>query len=865
MRPKPRTVGHEPLIAEVSQELARAGTRGVVLHGEAGIGKTTLLRALTYRLRMAGHEPAMIRTTASTSVPYAAVLDLIPANPAGALVEVLSATLDHLAAREQRVIAVIDDLPDLDAASRTLIDAALDRDLITVLATCRDGLPTSSETLAWVRRRGGRTIRVPAMTLADTSALAGELLGGRVGSATVARLHTATGGNPLHLEEVVHLGLSTGSLHPDPDGTFRARVDLPLSQGLVTMVVERLRALPPRMRRAVELLALGQPLPATVLRRVAVDRQIVDALRRTRTVEGADDELRLHHPLHAEAVLADLPDARRRRHLRRLLDAVAMDPQRDRGTQLRLAAWQLELGGPLPPSSRLLAARTAVSIGDLDLAEELLAADDSLDGRLVRAEAASARSEPMRALRYLDEAAASARTETDRARVALVRSQIGLIGLGDPLGAAASLATIDRTRIDGETASEIRAAQALLYLLTGRTDEAAAVAEDLTERMPTSTQVATLVSTSIAEMLRCDLATAERQARQGLALIEREPALGVLPFAEVQLHCSIVYSHLYGDRLEAALDRCRREHEGRVARGGAVAALWTSMRGHAELLAGNLQTAHDVASDAVAMTRAADPLGHGGLTMADQAIAAALLGDGLTAAELLDQLRHRPDARTPRVAINIARVQAWTHALAGDRTAAVDAAISGARHALESGYRSWAIFTAHDAVRLGGAARATDLLASLPRVPETWTLLGQLVRHADAAARDDPDDLRRVAEHLTGLGARLLAAEAYVHASRAAERHGQPRHATHLRRHADHNGLGDAWTLRDADPPRELTPREHEIAELAANGRSNREIADHLVLSVRTVENHLAAVYAKLGIEGRRGLTERLGLHTTQS
>lgn len=135
MRPKPRTVGHEPLIAEVSQELARAGTRGVVLHGEAGIGKTTLLRALTYRLRMAGHEPAMIRTTASTSVPYAAVLDLIPANPAGALVEVLSATLDHLAAREQRVIAVIDDLPDLDAASRTLIDAALDRDLITVLAT----------------------------------------------------------------------------------------------------------------------------------------------------------------------------------------------------------------------------------------------------------------------------------------------------------------------------------------------------------------------------------------------------------------------------------------------------------------------------------------------------------------------------------------------------------------------------------------------------------------------------------------------------------------------------------------------------------------------------------------------------------
>jgi DNA-binding CsgD family transcriptional regulator len=49
----------------------------------------------------------------------------------------------------------------------------------------------------------------------------------------------------------------------------------------------------------------------------------------------------------------------------------------------------------------------------------------------------------------------------------------------------------------------------------------------------------------------------------------------------------------------------------------------------------------------------------------------------------------------------------------------------------------------------------------------------------------------------------------------------------------------------------ELTPSERSVADLAAAGRSNREIADQLVLSVRTVESHLASVYRKLGVRSR--------------
>ena len=56
----------------------------------------------------------------------------------------------------------------------------------------------------------------------------------------------------------------------------------------------------------------------------------------------------------------------------------------------------------------------------------------------------------------------------------------------------------------------------------------------------------------------------------------------------------------------------------------------------------------------------------------------------------------------------------------------------------------------------------------------------------------------------------------------------------------------------------ELTPVERRVAELAAAGRSNREIAAALFLSTRTVEGHLSRVYGKLGVRSRMELTRKL-------
>ena len=55
-----------------------------------------------------------------------------------------------------------------------------------------------------------------------------------------------------------------------------------------------------------------------------------------------------------------------------------------------------------------------------------------------------------------------------------------------------------------------------------------------------------------------------------------------------------------------------------------------------------------------------------------------------------------------------------------------------------------------------------------------------------------------------------------------------------------------------------LTPGELDTARQAAAGRSNKQIASDLHLSVRTIESHLQRAYEKLGISGRHELADAL-------
>jgi DNA-binding NarL/FixJ family response regulator len=67
-------------------------------------------------------------------------------------------------------------------------------------------------------------------------------------------------------------------------------------------------------------------------------------------------------------------------------------------------------------------------------------------------------------------------------------------------------------------------------------------------------------------------------------------------------------------------------------------------------------------------------------------------------------------------------------------------------------------------------------------------------------------------------------------------------------------GCGLAPAKRRQVEPNRLTPQESSVARLVASGKTNREIASELVVSVNTIEYHLSNVYSKLGIRSRSGL-----------
>jgi DNA-binding CsgD family transcriptional regulator len=70
--------------------------------------------------------------------------------------------------------------------------------------------------------------------------------------------------------------------------------------------------------------------------------------------------------------------------------------------------------------------------------------------------------------------------------------------------------------------------------------------------------------------------------------------------------------------------------------------------------------------------------------------------------------------------------------------------------------------------------------------------------------------------------------------------------------------LGDRPRRQVALGAEGLTASERRVADLAAAGRANREIAQELFVTPKTVENHLGRIYTKLGIAGRRDLARVL-------
>ncbi|MEU0480757.1 LuxR C-terminal-related transcriptional regulator, partial [Streptosporangium sp. NPDC006013] len=191
----------------------------------------------------------------------------------------------------------------------------------------------------------------------------------------------------------------------------------------------------------------------------------------------------------------------------------------------------------------------------------------------------------------------------------------------------------------------------------------------------------------------------------------------------------------------------------------------------------------------------------------------------------------------------------WALAAEGD----LDGALRSALGVAGDGLLGDDLFALHDVVRLGSPELVADRLGELADRTE-GDLAPLLARHARALARRDGDALDKVARGLADLGLMLHAAEASAHAA-----------LVHSDRHASQASRNRASALAGACQgarssalvnlalPR-LTARQRQIVSLAAAGLTNRQIAEQLTVSIRTVANHLYDAYARLGSSDRAGL-----------
>ena len=218
----------------------------------------------------------------------------------------------------------------------------------------------------------------------------------------------------------------------------------------------------------------------------------------------------------------------------------------------------------------------------------------------------------------------------------------------------------------------------------------------------------------------------------------------------------------------------------------------------------------------------------------------------------------------PTILLNetdLLRARAWTAAAAGDLPAARQQLEAAADLGEEIGDLLGATNALHSLARLGHARQVAARLAHLATRVD-GPLAAARAAYANAVAARDINALEKVSQDFEDLGTILYAAEASAEAAVNLRRAGQARRAAAAEQKAARLLVrcegATTPPARTISARVHLTPGELDAALQAAAGRTNKQIAGNMYLSVRTVESHLQRVYEKLGISGRHELADAL-------
>ena len=888
------------------------GPAELVFEGDAGIGKTTLWVEGVSDARARGYRVLACRPAETElPLPFSALGDLLDqvaddtfaplpepqrraldvamlrADPAGEPIERRAVALALLAvlrrlAGDEPVVVALDDIQWIDEPSTAALQFALrriERERIGVLGTRRPGGRPS------LLLESAEVVHVRPLDVDACGRMLAERLGLSLARPAIVQLYRVSEGNPFLALEVGR-ALQRREIVPKPGQPF------PVPQNLRELVRDRVGAIPQAAREAALVVAALAVPTLDRLMAAGVDEAALSAAVVAKLVEIDDERVRFTHPLLGSIVYSEAAPARRRELHTRL--AASVEDIEERATHLALAA-----AGPDAATAAALddAAGRAFRRGAPETAADLYAQAAALTPekearlrhrRLVDAGEVRLRAGDVPAARRAFETALAA--APDAAARARALSRLGAVGAmlvlewqADALSAA--LETCRRAAAEaGDDPALVSAIELdLTWVEWIRGNRGAAVAHarkavELAERIGENETLArALVSSALLEG-RGPNASEARQLLDRAFALEHHVRHG--QFGERPQFVQALF--LAGDgQLDAARELTLDEHRLAVE-GGDEGSLPTLLE-HLTVIerrAGNWAEAEGYAHEMYEKAQRSHfaPEYHS----APYAWILALRGHLDEAARVAETGMRLADAGGIGPTFAGHRAVLGLIALSrGDARACVDVLASlSTQLTSDIAEHGWFRFLADEVearLALGevdAAATLVDKLSDRRAVlldtawarAATARCQGLVLAEAGDEAGADRAFALALEEH-ERLGDPFELGRTLVARGRV-ERRFKRRRAARERLEAARElfaGVGaPAWVERTAEElgriggraPRQsgLTPTETRVAELAAQGLTNREIAAALFLSANTVHAYLKRVYREVGVRSRAEL-----------
>lgn len=856
-------IGRAEEFALLRQAIAPGtGNGGIVLAGVAGVGKSRLARDAVDEARRRNRPAHWVCATGSSrSVPLGAFVQFTTSLSADPLLRVRDVIAALTKSRPGGITVVgVDDAHLLDDQSALVVQQLVITGAATVIVTIRSGEAVPDAILSLYKDHGLPRMELQPLSASDVASLLETALDGEVESASAQRIWRYTRGNVLYLRQLISDELAQGQLVRRND-LWVWTGNPAVSPTLLELIEHNIGRHPADIVDVLDAVAIAEPVELPVLKSLSRADAIEAAEAQGLIVIDGDDVVaRLAHPMFGEARRRLCTAVRRAELSRRLAGAIAELCPASPHQVVRRAVLTAESGELGDGALFTEAAAAALQLLDVPLAVRL--ADKAIEcggdvpARLMHAMTVVTGGGALEGDRLLLDLAEVADDVGHQATIGMFRAANLGWNLSRPIAAGEVL---DAAQDAAAACGLAESYDGLRVSLLAARGHAAAAAQLVAEGPPNESIHA------VAAMFRCWGAVIAHGDLGHLDRLHEAAATGyrVATSASEAAHLrfGMGMMHVDGLRLAGALDDASTvaaQLHRQVRDVPFALAMTTMIMGCAEMARGDLDVAQRWLREAIANSAGSNTVASdlGGVWLA---FALAMTGQHAAAR---DQLRDTADLTTDGFVLwepHRRLAEAWVDAGDGSLTAARQQAREAADMLRGQGRPAREVWCLQTATQFGDtttASRLTQLAAEVqgPRVTAAAT-------HADALARTDGDALLSASRLYEDFGDRLAAADAAAQAVTAFRDRGARGSALSAAsvaaRLAERCGAATP-ALRAVTMPTVLTPRQVEIVSLVAAGLSTREIAERLVMSVRSVEGHLFRASRRTGLTSRAELVALL-------